>query len=42
MVFAEPNPPIDDVIKCGVIPKFVEFLQRDENSSLQVGWSAWC
>lgn len=32
----EPNPPIDDVIKEGIIPKFVEFLQYEHNSTLQV------
>lgn len=34
--FAERNPPIEEVIKAGVIPKFVEFLQRSDASQLQV------
>lgn len=32
----EPHPPIDDVIRCEVIPRFIYFLQRDDNSMLQV------
>lgn len=31
----EKNPPIDKVIECGVIPRFVEFL-RGNHSMLQV------
>lgn len=31
----EKNPPIDRVIECGVVPRFVEFLSST-NSMLQV------
>ena len=34
--FIEPNPPINDVIESGVIPRFIQFLQQNENSVLQV------
>lgn len=32
----EKNPPIEKVIECGVVPRFVEFL-RNGQSMLQVG-----
>ena len=31
----EKNPPIQQVIDSGVVPRFVEFLQRDDNPALQ-------
>lgn len=35
MLSIEKNPPIQQVIDAGVVPRFVEFLQRDDNPALQ-------
>lgn len=32
----ERNPPIEEVIQSGVVPRFVEFLSRDDYPQLQV------
>lgn len=35
-VLTERNPPIEEVIQSGVVPRFVEFLARDDYPQLQV------
>lgn len=37
----DPNPPIDDVIQAGIVPRFVEFLRNNNNKSLQVRDYGW-
>lgn len=32
----DPNPPIDDVIQAGIVPRFVDFLRNTANTTLQV------
>lgn len=36
----DPNPPIEEVIKAGIVPKFVEFLSNGNNTTLQVSMRA--
>ena len=40
LLFIDKNPPIQQVIDSGVVPRFVEFLQRDDNPALQ-SEAAW-
>lgn len=39
---SERNPPIEEVIQSGVVPRFVEFLARDDYPQLQVRISPEC
>ena len=42
MCIAERNPPIEEVIGQGVIPRFVQFLQRPDVPQLQVCIACMC
>lgn len=35
-IFVERSPPIDEVIRAGVVPRFVQFLGRHDLPQLQV------
>ena len=37
----DPNPPIDEVIEAGIIPRLVEFLKRTDDNVLQVSYSSF-
>ena len=39
-VSPERSPPIEEVIQSGVVPRFVEFLKREDYPQLQVGISS--
>lgn len=36
LIFVEQNPPINDVVQSGVVPRVVKFLSRDDFPKLQV------
>ena len=40
MLSRERNPPIDDVIRSGILPRLVAFLDRDDDRKLQFE-AAW-
>ena len=40
MLSRERNPPIDDVIRSGILPRLVAFLERDDDRKLQFE-AAW-
>ena len=40
MLSRERNPPIDDVIRSGILPRLVAFLERDDDRKLQFQ-AAW-